>query len=516
MCSRTGSCAVPRASDISIVSIHCKLSLSILRFISAGTVVDCLVTMPPLLPTEKDAADLRQHQPSPPVAEPVEPSSWKRRALGLVAVGLVACYGIAHLSPCHTRLDPVEQVLQLQPLTGKYTVHRRKIVALEDTLIDNPDGHNDFAEFIRSYYNNHIYQSNFSDKIELPGQVDFPRLEKGRVRGQFWSVYVAWYVFTPYLQLLPLPHLYRTETNGNSPSNESSPSPNYEYIHDTLQQIDLIHRLATLYPEHLTLVPNTTAFRHTFKTSPTRIASFLGIEGLHQIGSSASALRLYHSLGVRYATLTGFCHNEYADSASPAHPLHNGLPSAGRHMVLEMNRLGMAVDLAHVSVKTMHDTLDTTKAPVIFSHSSAYALCNHPRNVPDDILRRLAENGGVVMITFFPEYTRCDSDSDNSDEPEPESDGATLSDVADHIQYVGEMIGYKHVGLGSDFDGMGSAVRGLEDVSKYPDLIRELLRRGVGVRDVAGVIGGNVLRVMADVEDVAVEMVKEGVKPLED
>lgn len=219
---------------------------------------------------------------------------------------------------------------------------------------------------------------------------------------------------------------------------------------------------------------------------------------------------------MRYATLTGFCHNEYADSASPAHPLHNGLSSAGRHMVLEMNRLGMAVDLAHVSVKTMHDTLDTTKAPVIFSHSSAYALCNHPRNVPDDILRRLAENGGVVMITFFPEYTRCDSDSDNSDEPEPKSDGATLSDVADHIQYVGEMIGYKHVGLGSDFDGMGSAVRGLEDVSKYPDLIRELLRRGVGVRDVAGVIGGNVLRVMADVEDVAVEMVKEGVKPLED
>lgn len=145
--------------------------------------------MPPLLPTEKDA-DLPQHQSSPAVepVEPVEPSSWKRRALGLVAVGLVACYGIAQLSPYHNQLDPVEQVLQLQPLTGKFTV----VDVVLETLTRHPDGHNDFAEFIRTYYNNHIYQSNFSDQIELPGQVDFPRLEKGRARGQFWSVYVAW------------------------------------------------------------------------------------------------------------------------------------------------------------------------------------------------------------------------------------------------------------------------------------------------------------------------------------
>lgn len=199
------------------------------------------------------------------------------------------------------------------------------------------------------------------------------------------------------------------------------------------------------------------------------------------------------------------CHNEYADSATPAGPLHNGLSARGKDIVLEMNRLGMAVDLAHVSVKTMHDALDISKAPVIFSHSSVYALCPHERNVPDDVLRRLAKNGGVIMITFFPEYTRCDDPS-----------AATLSDVADRIQYVGDLIGYEYVGLGSDFDGMESTIAGLEDVSKYPDLVKELLDRGVSVKNVAGVIGGNILRAMGEIERVAIDLDAEGVMPLED
>ncbi|KAL4967881.1 dipeptidase [Aspergillus stella-maris] len=407
-----------------------------------------------------DREDLPQYHPASP--PPVERSAWKRRATAVIA-GLFACYGLARFSHCshrHTLPNPVEQVLQLQPLT---------------------DGHNDFPEFLRSFYHNHIYQANFSDQIELPYHVDFPRLEKGRVRGTFWSVYVG--------------------CNENDPT----PAPNYEYVHDTLQQIDLVHRIASLYPQHLSIVPDTTAFRSTFTSSNRTIASFLGVEGLHQIGSSAATLRLYHSLGARYTTLTHMCHNEYADSATPKKPLHNGLSTRGRDMVLEMNRLGMAVDLAHVSVKTMHDALDTSKAPVIFSHSSVYALCPHERNVPDDVLLRLKENRGVIMITFFPAYTRCD-----------DSKAATLSDVADHIQHVGNLIGYEYIGIGSDFDGMEDVIEGLEDVSKYPALIEELLRRGVSVPDVAGVIGGNILRAMAEIERVSADMIAHGITPLED
>ncbi|KAL4917024.1 hypothetical protein BDW62DRAFT_202187 [Aspergillus aurantiobrunneus] len=338
------------------------------------------------------------------------------RPPGNAALWAIACYGLTQYTPHHTHYDAFEEVLQLQPLTV---------------------GRNDLPEFLRTFDHKHIYQSNFSGQIELPDHVDFPRLARGRIRAQFWSVYVA--------------------CNGSE--SESSPR-DYEYIHDTLQQIDLVHRLASLYPNNLTLVPSSSALRHTFDTSPSLIASLLGVEGLHQIGCSASTLRLYHSLGARYTTLTHVCHNQYADSASPAHHHHNGLSPAGRHMVLEMNRLGMAVDLAHASAKTMHDALDTSRASVIFSHSSVYALCPNPRNVPNDVLLRLRENNGIIMITFFPAYTRCD---------DPEA--ATLSDVADHIY-------------------------------KYPDLIAELLRRGISIEDMAAVTGGNILRVLGEIERV--------------
>ncbi|PGH15360.1 hypothetical protein AJ80_05544 [Polytolypa hystricis UAMH7299] len=343
------------------------------------------------------------------------------------------------------------------------------------------DGHNDFPIWIRAFYNNHIYQRNFSGDIPLYGQVDFPRLAKGGLRGQFWSVYV---------ECPKINDIYSDEDY-------------FEIGRDTLQQIDLVNRLVAANPEQLQLVNSITEFRDVFHHHATRIASFMGIEGLHQIVNSASILRLYHRLGVRYATLTHECHNKYADSATPPEPLHNGLSENGKVLVREMNRLGMAVDLAHVSYKTMLDVLEISRAPVMFSHSSAYALCAHERNVPDDVLWKVKMNNGIVMISFYPQYTRCDDPAK-----------ADLSDVADHIQYVGELIGYEHVGLGSDFDGMPKGIIGLEDVSKYPDLIAELLRCGLSVKQIAGVIGWNVVRVMEGVERVAEEMRAE--LPLED
>ncbi|GIC87498.1 uncharacterized protein Aud_003882 [Aspergillus udagawae] len=347
--------------------------------------------------------------------------------------------------------------------------------------VEAKHGHNDFPIWIRAFYQNHIYQENFTYDGPLVGQVDFPRLAQGRLRGQFWSVYVE------------CPKI----------ANEYSDESYFEIQRDTLQQIDLVNRLVRAESDMLALVHSSTDVWETFSNQPTRIASVMGIEGLHQIANSASILRLYHRLGVRYATLTHECHNAFADSATPARPLHNGLSEAGRILVGEMNRLGMIVDLAHVSYETMLAALDVTTAPVIFSHSSAYALCPHERNVPDNILWKLKRNNGVVMVSFYPSYTRCD-----------DPDRATIEDVADHIQYIGELIGYRHVGLGSDFDGMPARIRGLEDVSKYPDLISLLLRRGVGVKELAGVIGGNILRVLRAVEDEAASRADE--LPLED
>lgn len=275
-----------------------------------------------------------------------------------------------------------------------------------------------------------------------------------------------------------------------------------EIVHDTLQQIDLIHRLMKEFPNHLTPVYSSHDVWTNFRQSAT-ISSLIGIEGLHQIGNSASILRLYHKLGVRYVTLTHTCHNKYADSEEPAVPLHHGLSLAGEELIREMNRLGMIVDLSHTSEATMWAALNVSTAPVIFSHSNAFAVCNHTRNVPDDILFRLRDNGGVVMATFYPEFARCDDPSK-----------ASLSDVADHILYIGQLIGYKHVGIGSDFDGMQRGPTGLEDVSGYPALIEHLRQRGVADEDLVGVVGGNVLRVLEAAEQEAQRQL--GVKPLED
>ena len=275
----------------------------------------------------------------------------------------------------------------------------------------------------------------------------------------------------------------------------------YEIVHDTFQQIDLVHRMIKEFPSYLQQAFSAADVRKIFG-STNQIASLMGIEGLHQIGNSASILRMYHTLGVRYASLTHTCHNNYADSEEPATPIHNGLSKAGIDMVREMNRLGMLVDLSHTSFETQRAALKVSTSPVIFSHSNAYALCNHTRNVPDDILFSLKENDGVIMITFYPAFLTTNTGE------------ASLNDVVDHIIYVGELIGYRHVGIGSDFDGMDRGPRGLDDVSKYPDLIAELQRKGLKRNDLLGIMGQNVIRVLERAESVAAAMAVE--KPLED
>jgi membrane dipeptidase len=253
----------------------------------------------------------------------------------------------------------------------------------------------------------------------------------------------------------------------------------------------------------LALTPTSHAVQHTRRHGS--IASILGVEGLHQIGNSASTLRLYHSLGARYVTLTHNCNNKYADSALPVNNTRwGGLSKDGKDLVKEMNRMGMIVDLSHTSHDTQLDALNSTRAPVMFSHSSAYALCPHPRNVKDDVLRKVQKNGGVVMVNFYPGFVTCNDKN------------ATLEDVANHVEYIGRAIGWEHVGIGSDFDGIPATPKGLEDVSKFPKLFAELLRRGVTDHQAKLVAGQNLLRVWREVEKISLKMRWEKVKPLED
>ena len=210
---------------------------------------------------------------------------------------------------------------------------------------------------------------------------------------------------------------------------------------------------------------------------------------------------MYYALGVRYVSLTHDCHNMYADSAAKP-PLHHGLTTAGRLLIHEMNRMGMLVDLSHASAETMRDALNISAAPVIASHSSVYSICPHYRNVPDDIMDMIKENGGILMISFYPSYTNCE---------DPRK--ADTAKVADHIEYAARRMGWAHVGVGADFDGMAEGVIGLEDVGKYPSLLDELLRRGVGTGDVSRLMGWNVVRVLEGAERVASEM--SGEEPLE-
>lgn len=394
------------------------------------------------------------------------------------------------------------------------------------------DGHNDLPIWIRSYYHNRIYGDKFTNGFVhgfLSGHVDLPRLSQGQVGGTFWSVYV------------PCPQNGTDFSDDNYASSEShvpngAPSENHSLmrcavgVRQTMEQVDLVARLRAAYPQVFSGPVNGTTAMQAFQTG--KIISPLGIEGLHSIGNSFAHLRNFYDLGVRYATLTHNCHNIYADAAlvvSPggklhkSEPLWHGVSEAGRKLIHEMNRLGMIVDLAHVSVDTMRDVLGAgtgewagSRAPVIFSHSSAYAVCPHPRNVPDEVLQLVRDTSSLVMVNFAPGFISCTESGRPDGLPDSDPVNATLEHVADHIMHIGNLIGFDHVGLGSDFDGIESVPAGLEDVSKFPDLIEELLKRGVSDDDAGKVAGGNMLRVWREVDRVALEMQAHGALPVED
>lgn len=301
-------------------------------------------------------------------------------------------------------------------------------------------------------------------------------------------------------------------------------------VRETMEQVDVMSRIQQAYPNIFSTPPNGTTAMSAFREG--KIISPLGIEGLHSIGNSLAHLRMFHELGVSYATLTHNCHNRYADAAllelpgggiKKADPLWHGVSEEGQKLVFEMNRLGMIVDLAHVSIETMRDVLGTGKtewigsrAPVIYSHSSAYAICPHPRNVPDDILEVVRERDSLVMVNFSPDFISCTASDRADGMPDTDPGHANLERVAEHILYIGNLIGFEHVGIGSDFDGIPTVPRGLEDVSRLPDLIKELLKRGVSDNDASKVAGGNILRVWKRVDEVALEMQAGGALPVED
>lgn len=381
-------------------------------------------------------------------------------------------------------------------------------ILTRDPLID---GHNDFLILVRALYRNKINDPEFSRLFEeggFPGHFDAPRATAGRLGGAFWSAFVP----------CPAdPFDFSDETYA-------------PYVRATMDQIDLFNRVAEKYPKYFTLSRSAAEAEHNFYRKG-KLISPLAIEGLHQIGNSLSTLRLYHELGVRYATLTWNCHNRYADAAvlwidgegQKSKPYHGGVSKAGQDLILEMNRLGMIVDLSHVSVDTMRDVLGGSpekgwkgsQAPPIFSHSSAYAVCPHPRNVPDDILQLVKKRGSLVMVNFAPDFVSCKANNNSNGIPDFVNETSTLEHVVDHIMHIGNLIGFDHVGLGSDFDGIPSTPRGLEDVSKYPDLIQALLDRGVSARDAGKVAGRNLLRVWHEVDRVAARLQKE-MDPVED
>jgi membrane dipeptidase len=395
-----------------------------------------------------------------------------RTLFGVMAAIAVAATAFSTTAADDPALDHAKEVLKSAPLV---------------------DTHNDLPWVIREKFNGDVEGYDISVRAQF--DTDLPRLREGMVGTQFWSVYVP-----------------------------SALSP-LDAMRSQLEQIDIANRIIEMYPDDLMFADSVADIEQALAKG--RIASLMGIEGGHAIANSLGALRSYYSLGVRYMTLTHFHTNDWADSATDD-VRHEGLAPFGKEVIREMNRMGMMVDLSHVSPATMHDVLDIAEAPVMYSHSSARALTDHARNVPDDVLKRVAENGGVVMVTFIPDFVNEDrriwadglfpllKEASNDAEWKEISDRyrashgdppmATLNDVADHIEHVAKVAGVQSVGIGGDFYGAEDPVDlivGLEDVSKYPDLIAELVRRNWTDEDLRMLTRENILRVFGDVEDAA-------------
>jgi membrane dipeptidase len=419
-----------------------------------------------------------------------------------IAVPKSAAVAMRHFLLLAAALTMVPGLASAQSIDPKVQARIDRILKATPLI----DGHNDLAEQLRENYALSVegLASATDKRPDHPLMTDMARLHEGRVGGQFWSVYIP------------------SEVTGD------------HAIRDTLEEIDTVKRFVAAYPNDLELARTADDVVRIHRTG--KVASLIGIEGGHQIGGSLAALRQFYDLGARYMTLTHFKNNEFADSATDD-PKWHGINDFGRTVIHEMNRLGMLVDLSHVSPETMRDALAVSRAPVIFSHSDARALADHPRNVPDDILAKLPANGGVVMVNFYlghlsepyrqwaaaqaAESTRLDAlyvgqpDARKAKlaewveaHPAPKAD---VGLIADHIEHVVKIAGHDHVGIGGDLDGIewDSAPPGMNSVAGYPLLFAELIRRGWSDADLAKLAGGNVLRVMRQAEAVAASMKNE-------
>ncbi|KAG5679696.1 hypothetical protein PVAND_009249 [Polypedilum vanderplanki] len=373
------------------------------------------------------------------------------------------------------------------------TQHQASAIQLEERMevvrkvlreVPLIDGHNDLPWNIRKFLKNQLREFRFGEDLRgiTPwstsswSHTDLRRLKEGMVSAQFWSAYAP------------------------------CSSQHLDAVQLTLEQIDLIRRLVLLYPQHMALATSADGIEESHKKN--KLASLIGIEGGHSIGTSLAVLRMFYALGARYLTLTHTCNTPWADCCKvdePGQVPHiGGLSHFGTLVVAEMNRLGMIVDLSHVSVPTMLDTLAVSKAPIIFSHSSAHAICNSSRNVPDHVLKRIAVNQGLVMVAFYPHFVSC-------------GEKATLKDVVAHINHIRDVAGIDHVGIGAGYDGVNLVPKGLEDVSRYPYLFAELLADSERwtEEDIAKLAGKNLIRVFRQVEQVRDQLAAQGMLPID-